>query len=306
MEKTLKIKFYKIILIIFILFFSFKSVSQQISCDTFFLKTIIYTLSSDSMEGRRPGNKGAEKAKNFLINYFQKNTKTTIDSFTYNLENKSIKAENIVGIIDNKADSFIIFMAHYDHIGYGGEKSRSLTNNKIHPGADDNASGIAIVLHLINYFAKKEVKKEYKKKINFLFIALSGHEDGLYGSKNFVTKYSEIIKKTKIVLNYDMVGRLNYNTPIIKLISNDICHFKKYLNDGLSITFHYSEDYLNSDIEIFARENIKCLSITTGIHDDYHKTSDTADKINYEGVCKIVNLTNYFVKNITSRPLLTQ
>jgi len=292
-EKTLKIKF--LIITIFILFLSFKSVSQHTSCDTSFLKNIVYTLSSDSLEGRKTGSNGAKKAKNFLINYFQKNTKTTIDSFTYNLEDENIKAENIVGIIDNKADSFIIFMAHYDHIGYGGEKSRSLTNNKIHPGADDNASGIAALLQIMN-----NIKENNLKKVNFVFIALSGHEDGLFGSKYFVKAHQEILNKTIFVVNLDMVGRMNKNNPVVKIISNNLVYFKPLIEQLSSLSFYYSDDWNNNDIEAFVNKNIKSLSLTTGIHENYHKISDTADKINYQGICEIIRLINHIITSLQS------
>jgi Zn-dependent M28 family amino/carboxypeptidase len=247
------------------------------------------------LEGRKTGSNGAKKAKNFLINYFQKNTKTTIDSFTYNLENKSIKAENIVGIIDNKADSFIIFMAHYDHIGYGGEKSRSLTNNKIHPGADDNASGIAALLQIMN-----NIKENNLKKVNFVFIALSGHEDGLFGSKYFVKAHQEILNKTIFVVNLDMVGRMNKNNPVVKIISNNLVYFKPLIEQLSSLSFHYSDDWNNNDIEAFVNKNIKSLSLTTGIHENYHKISDTADKINYHGICEIIRLINHIITSLQS------
>ncbi len=284
------------IITILFTFFLIKGVSQNYACDTLFLKTIVQTLASDSMEGRRAGTQGIKIAKIFLLNYFQKNT-TTIDTFSYFLDSSKIICENIIGTIDNKADSFIIIMAHYDHIGFGGPKSRSLKDNRVHSGADDNASGISAMLQLMKFYSKKSTKKKYYKKVNFLFVALSGHEDGLFGSKHFVTRHENIIKRTKLVINFDMVGRLNKYSPTLKIVSNNIEYFKKYINskDSLFCKFNYSNICLNNDIEAFVLQNVKCLSITTGIHDDYHKITDTADKINYEGICKLAEFIAKFI-----------
>jgi len=289
----------KVILICFFFFLSKIFFSQKQSCDTLFLKKIIKTLSSSSFEGRYPGTEGINKAKYFIINNLDKKIKILVDTFNYSIDSNFIVTENIIGILDNKADSFIIISAHYDHIGYGGKKSRSLKKSVVHPGADDNASGVSVVLSLANYYTKNSVRKIFKKKYNFIFIFFSGHEDGLYGSNSFVNKYKSFLKKTSFVINFDMVGRLNTYTRNLKLISNNILFFEKFFNDN-NFNLKYSEDFLNTDISAFIKENIKSISLTTGLHEDYHKVTDTYDKINYIGICQIlkfvINLINEYSK----------
>lgn len=275
-------------------FFSVFSQSYQ-NCEKF--KTIIYTLADDSMQGRSAGTEGAKKAEKYLVNYYKtlrlKTIKGTyIQKFTFPKDSTHIDtAMNISGMIDNKTDLTIVIGAHYDHLGMGGTKSRSLTTKKIHDGADDNASGVAMMLMLA-----EQLKKSGNKKFNYLFVAFSAHEDGLYGSEAFVNENIIDLNKIKLMLNFDMVGRLDVTAPILKAAKNEKDF---YLDTLLNTTDHPNFEVKivdgslsKSDASVFDKKKIPTITFSTGMHDDYHKVSDTAEKINYEGMKNINEYLN--------------
>jgi len=264
------------------------------------LKQIIYTLSSDSLLGRESGSKGVDKAEKYLVKYYKEIglvpfKGSYIQKFSFNKDSMlSDTAKNIVGIIENKADSTIIIGAHYDHIGLGGTRSRSLTSKKIHYGADDNASGVATMLMLALY-----LKESKQTDFNYCFIAFSAHEDGLFGSKSFMSENK--LNNIKIMINLDMVGRLDTIYPKLKVIRNNKYG---YLDMALYKSTHekfylliISDDNYLSDATEFDKNNIPSISFTTGVHDDYHKVSDIAEKINYDGMDKI---TTYIISYLLS------
>ncbi len=263
------------------------------------LKTIVYTIAADSMQGREAGTAGEAKARNYILACYEKiGLKPFHNSYTQKFSfpkdsSHTDTATNIIGMIDNKADSTIIIGAHYDHIGMGGPKSRSLTSNKIHPGADDNASGVAMMLELAEHF-----KMSKNKKFNYLFIAFSAEEEGLYGSQAFVNDKNYKSLKVKLMLNLVMVGRLDKQRPLLKAMrDNRDNHFDSLLNkhtDKFSITI--TDENLNfTDAGAFSKNKVPAVSFTTGLHDDYHKTSDTADKINYDGMLVITTYIENFI-----------
>lgn len=289
-----------LLIILNLLFFSVFSQSYK-NCEKF--KTIISTLADDSMQGRSAGTEGAEKAEKYLVNYYKKIGLKTIQGtyiqkFAFPKDSSHIDtAMNINGMIDNKADLTIVIGAHYDHLGTGGPKSRSLTTKKIHDGADDNASGVAMMLMLA-----EQLKKSGNKKFNYLFVAFSAHEDGLYGSESFVNEKIIDLNKIKLMLNFDMVGRLDVTAPIFKATKNEKDF---YLDTLLNTTDHpnfevkIADDNLSkSDASVFDKNNISTITFSTGMHDDYHKVSDTAEKINYEGMNRISEYLYSFLLKI--------
>jgi len=162
------------------------------------------------MGGRKAGTHFEKKAVRYLVNQLvdlkiEKLSGSFIHTFPFRPDSViTDTAINIIGFIDNKADSTIIIGAHYDHIGLGGPKSRSLTDKKIHPGADDNASGVAALLLISDFLKTKGTKSE-----NYCIAFLSAHEDGLFGSNDFVNKKYIDLSNIKLVINLDMIGRLD-------------------------------------------------------------------------------------------------
>ena len=170
-------------------------------------------LAADNLEGRQTGTDGAEKAATYISERFKalqldpKGTEGYIQSFSFlpktdphkDVEfttnaDSTITGKNVVGYLDNKAKTTIVIGAHYDHLGFGGEGSLYREEQKaVHNGADDNASGVAVLLDLAGRLAEHAQNSDIKHKNNYLFIAFSGEEMGLLGS-NYFSKNPTISK----------------------------------------------------------------------------------------------------------------
>jgi aminopeptidase YwaD len=189
-------------------------------------------------------------------------------------------------------DEYIILGAHFDHLGMGGpgSGSRALDTTGVHHGADDNASGVAMMLELAEKFAK--TKGSHKRSI--ICLAFTGEEEGLLGSKHFANDPGINLNNVNVMLNLDMVGRLNETNNLqisgvgtaaglkdIVYAKTDTSVIKLTLSD---------EGYGPSDHSSFYGKNIPVLFYFTGAHMDYHTPNDTWEKINYEGMVRISGL----------------
>ncbi len=204
------------------------------------------------------------------------------------IEEKKRTGHNVIGLIDNHVANTIILGAHYDHLGYN-EDHNSLyagTYPQIHNGADDNASGTAAILELSKLLSASKFKNN-----NYLFVSFSGEELGLFGSKYFTEHPCLDLTTANYMINLDMVGRLSdssrglsiggYGTSPTwgELIAPNHKFFKiKFDSSGTGPSDHTS----------FYRKDIPVLFFFTGLHSDYHKPSDDADKINYLGELQVV------------------
>ena len=198
-------------------------------------------------------------------------------------------AHNIVGYIDNGAQTTIVFGAHFDHLGYGEDGNSMIRTGEklIHNGADDNASGTAALIEIA-----KLMKKSKLKKHNYLFLAFSGEELGLFGSKYYVEHPTVSLNTIDYMINMDMVGRLNDSTRTITVggFGTSPTWSKIIINDpkaAFSIKID-SSGTGPSDHTSFYRKDIPVLFFFTGLHSDYHKPTDDAGKINYTGEFRIV------------------
>ncbi len=215
---------------------------------------------------------------------------------------KKRDAANVVGYIDNGAASTVVLGAHFDHLGYGEDGNSMLRNGEksIHNGADDNASGTAALIELA-----KILKKSKSKKQNYLFIAFSGEELGLFGSKYYVENPTINLSAVNFMINMDMVGRLNDSSKTITVGGYGTSPSWSGLLSGIKKTsFNIRIDSSGtgpSDHTSFYRKDIPVLFFFTGLHTDYHKPSDDADKINYNGEVQIVRYIQAVVEK--SQPL---
>lgn len=268
------------------------------------LKEDIGYLASDDLEGRAIGTDGEVLAARYIADKFKelglepKGTDKYFQVFKVNkptnpheqavigTDGEGISGRNVVGFIDNGAPYTIALGAHYDHLGYGGEGSLYRGEDAaIHNGADDNASGTAALIQLASILKKK------KSNYNFLFIAFSGEENGLWGS-NYYSKNSTVtIDSINYMLNMDMVGRLKEDKSIaINGVGTSpvwVEAVEKANVDSLKIVT--SESGVGpSDHTSFYLQDVPVLHFFTGQHSDYHRPSDDADKINYQGMVKVI------------------
>ena len=218
------------------------------------------------------------------------------------------QSRNVVMMLPGEDDSlkneYIIIGAHFDHLGKGGKGSSSMKQDTIaiHPGADDNASGIGMMLEIAEKFAL--TKGSHPRSI--ICIAFSGEEKGLLGSKYFVNNPGIDMSKIDAMINLDMVGRLQ-ESNILQIsgigTSPGFVDIVNMLNDTSSIKLALSEaGYGPSDHSSFYSKNVPVLFFTTGAHTDYHKPSDTYDMINYEGMVKVSALIFDVVHHLDSLP----
>src|SRR5450432_4768755 len=208
------------------------------------------------------------------------------------MEEKKRWGHNVIGFLDAGAPYTVIIGAHYDHLGFG-EDGNSLYRGQekmIHPGADDNASGTAGLMEL-----GRLLKKTKGLRTNYLFVAFSGEESGLIGSKYFTEHPPVPLAKFSYMLNMDMIGRLNDSTHSLTIGGYGT---SPQWADLVSSTLNKKIFVLNvdssgtgpSDHTSFYLKNIPVLFFFTGIHPDYHKPTDQAGKINYTGELQVIRL----------------
>jgi len=203
-----------------------------------------------------------------------------------------IKAHNVLGYIDYKADNTIVIGAHYDHLGYnelGGSTYRKQQNEplQIHNGADDNASGTVAIIELAELIQKSPFRNH-----NYLFIAFSGEEQGLLGSKYFVENATIKLADVNYMINLDMVGRLDTTKNIFSISGTGTSPrwdsvLTKINANNLKVKYDPSGTGA-SDHTSFYNSGIPALHYFTGTHSDYHKPSDDWELVNLKGTLKII------------------
>ncbi|WP_353777174.1 M28 family peptidase [Winogradskyella sp. 3972H.M.0a.05] len=273
-------------------------------------KDVVY-LADDKLEGRQTGTEGEILAAKYIGQRFKemdvapKGTDGYIQSFNFKPktdphkdvefskdEDGYISGRNVIGYIDNNAKTTVVIGAHYDHLGHGGDGSLYRGEEKqIHNGADDNASGVAIMLDLANRLKVKNTTADKKDLNNYLFIAFSGEEMGLIGSNYFVKNPTLDIKSINYMINMDMVGRLKQDSTLAVYGVGTSPMFKQVLQShNNSFKLVQKESGVGpSDQTSFYLNDIPVLHFFTGQHEDYHKPSDDSEKLNYEGMEMISN-----------------
>ena len=285
--------------LIFFFLISFFSCSNHL-VEKSNIKDDVSFLADDALEGRQTGTEGEKKAANYIAKRFKdlgltaKGTKNFHQEFSFipktdphaevtftKNEDGSITGRNVIGYINNDAQNTIIIGAHYDHLGYGGDGSLFRDSIKaIHNGADDNASGTAVMIDLARKLRNTNTNN------NYLFIAFSGEEMGLLGSNYFVKNPTINTKAVSYMINMDMVGRLKKDSALAVYGTGTSPMFKQVLK-AHNTKFKLIENESGvgpSDHTSFYLANIPVLHFFTGQHEDYHKPGDDADKLNYQGM----------------------
>ena len=308
------------ILLIFLAMLVFSCKETKLKSVT--MKEDVSVLANDSLNGRKTGSEDEKKAAEYIAKrfedlglqakgtdgYFQKFTFKASKNphqeaeFTSEKNDSTETGENVIGYIDNKAENTVVIGAHYDHLGMGGEGSLYREGEAIHNGADDNASGVAMMLHLADSLQKKDSPKNN----NYLFIAFSGEEEGLLGSNYFVKNPTINTKKVTYMLNMDMVGRLNSENTLAVYGVGTSPILKQTVNANAG-TLNIAENESGvgpSDHTSFYLADIPVLHFFTGQHEDYHKPSDDTEKVNFEGMELVSNYIFSIIKDLDSQKKL--
>jgi Zn-dependent M28 family amino/carboxypeptidase len=242
----------------------------------------------------------------------QLNASSTPDSFAFpgdlrlsikvNIESTRATVDNVLAYLPGKTDEYIIIGAHYDHLGYGNVDSLAPSQiGKVHPGADDNASGTAGVMELARLLAPR--KGQLQRGI--LFASFAGEELGLLGSAEWTKEPTLPIGKAVAMINMDMIGRIKDEKVYIGGVGTGST-FQSLLDEEKAksqFKIEYSASgYSASDHTSFVGKKIPVLFFFSGLHSDYHKPSDTWDKIDAPDAAKLLDFVDDVALKIDSAP----
>ena len=277
------------------------------------LKQDVTFLADDELEGRAIGTQGEIQAAKYIAEEFEKlglepkGTDGYFQEFTVKkatnphdqavigTDGNGVTGRNVAGFINNNATNTVVVGAHFDHLGYGGEGSLHRGERAIHNGADDNASGTASIIQIARLL------KNQRSNYNYLFLAFSGEENGLWGSNYFSKNSTVDLSTVNYMINLDMVGRMNEeNTVAISGVGTNTLWTEKLEMANIdSLKLVMTESGVGpSDHTSFYLQDIPVLHFFTGQHEDYHKPSDDSDKINYEGMLKVVHFIERLVLSL--------
>lgn len=264
-------------------------------------KAIIQTLASDSFKGRDPQSPEIKLTLDYIEKKYSEiglrpySKKKYLQKFQYQRKNDSILfSYNIIGFLKKPSSKKknILICAHYDHLGLGGSFSRDPLVHKVHNGADDNASGIAMMLNLAKALKKSGLNH------NILFIAWGAHETGLFGSAEYAQCDLNKQFPPDLVINLDMVGRLDTAAKNLIIAEALSIETMRILEKNNSTNLNYYLDTLalkKSDLKPFYEQKIPVVGFSTGITNEYHSVDDDEEKINYLGMEFIFDVLKKFI-----------
>ena len=273
-----------------------KPTESDITIEDF--KTHIEFLSSDQLQGRGAGTEGDKIAVNYIKKRFydaapNKGRVEVQEHYVFKdrrQKKDKVLTYNVIGYLvgnDKKLkDEFVVIGGHYD--------TTANAPGKINNGADDNASGTSMVIELFEKFASTNNHKR-----TLVFMAFGGEELGLLGSKHFVNNPTIDLDKVHLMVNLDMIGRMEDNNVQLggaATAENFSSRLHPFLmEENVNVIELGKGIFSRSDHYNFYKKDIPVLFFFTGVHDDYHKPSDDADKINYDGMKSISNMVEGIV-----------
>ena len=270
-------------------------------------------LAGDELQGRGPGSVGIEKAADFIAGQFKKaGLQPGSDDGSYFQTWEEVVDENgnkapvknvigfIPGINENMAGESVVVCAHYDHLGLGWPGAYKGNKGKIHYGADDNASGVAVMMELANLLGKS-----LKPQRTVVFTAFTSEENGLLGSKYYVKKMKRFpVNKVIGALNLDTVGRLGENKLLV--INSSSAREWKFVFMGTGYVTGVEAEMVTQDLDAsdqmsFINAGIPAVQFFSGAHSDYHRPTDTADKIDAAGLLKVTTFVREAILYLSER-----
>jgi aminopeptidase N len=268
-------------------------------------------LASDEMNGRELGSPELDQAADFIAAKFKEygllhgsDKDSYFQTFEKAFHGKgNLTVKNVIGIIpgtNEKLEEAVVISAHYDHLGLGWPDVRKGNEGKIHNGADDNASGVSVMLELA-----QSLGKSFKPSRTIIFAAFSGEEAGLVGSKYFVENYKKYpSNKIFANLNFDTVGRL-FENKLMVLNSNTAREWK-FIFMGTEYTTGIPTELITQDLDAsdqvsFINKGIPAIQFFSGPNEDYHKPEDTVEKIDPEGLVKVAAVAKEVIQYLANR-----
>ena len=253
-------------------------------------REIVSVLASDEYEGRKPGSDGDKKTISYVEDQFRRiglepiNEKGYRHSFVWQAPSKTkLETSNVVGIIEGTDDTCILLGAHMDHLG---KASGLRVKNRIYNGADDNASGVSALIEIAEAFVESKVVPKH----TLIFVAFNAEEMGLIGSQFYVSYPVKPLEKLFLMINLDMIGRLDGKDELdlqSSRISKDLEKLIDKLDDEYPFDFDLTKAGSRSDHAHFASQKIPVLFFHTGGHSLYHTTGDEIDTLDFDGLEKL-------------------
>jgi hypothetical protein len=282
------------------------SLSSSITVDD--LRRHAERLSDDTFEGREAGSRGGHAAGVYIGREFQKHKLAGGAGRSGYYQSFGAQYRNILGLLpgsDPKLKEEVVMIgAHYDHVGYGTLQNSYGPTGFIHNGADDNASGVAGLLEIVEAFAQLETRP----KRTILFAYWDGEEKGLLGSKHWVSQPTLPLDKVRIALNMDMIGRLRNDTVEVygARSGRDLRRLTSLNNRDANLRFNFIWKMRDdSDHFTFFQRGIPVLMLHTGLHDDYHRPSDDPEKLNVAGMHRVVQVISGVLYDLAEQPQLS-
>lgn len=265
------------------------------------LKRDVETLSSESLQGRGVGTEGLARALTYVEERFEE---VGLRPFAAEGYRQSFAGPdgtalvNVIGVLgEPDGDRHVIIGAHYDHLGLG--ESGDANYGTLHPGADDNASGVAVLLD-----CARRLAEEGELSHPIVFIAFSGEEKGLLGSAYYVDHPVIPLGGCVAMVNLDTVGRLfdGALTVFGANTASQLSHVLRGINYGFRFDLRLPDDDPGGGDQVsFVRRGVPAIQIFTGPHADYHRPGDTADKIDYDGLARVVGFTTELLIYLADR-----
>jgi hypothetical protein len=260
------------------------------------IRAVEEKLAGEEFLGREAGSEGGHKAGDWIASECAKlGLEPAGDEGTYfqSFTKQGRKLRNVVATLpaakgSDRADEVVVVGSHYDHLGKGGMGMLDMMtgSGKVHYGADDNASGSTGNLILARAFVAAGPAKR-----RLVFIWFDGEELGLYGSKNYVKKPVFPLEKTAAMLNMDMIGRLRKDKLTVYGLNtgSNFPALEKLAEEGSDLKFEVKDTMPpNSDHFTFYEKKVPVVALFTGLHKDYHRATDTVDKVEFDGMTRIL------------------
>ena len=216
-----------------------------------------------------------------------------------------VVSHNVLAVLEGRgelAEETVVIGAHYDHVGMGGYGSLAPGTIAVHNGADDNASGTAMLLAIASRL--REALREVDRHRRVLFVAFTAEERGLLGSKRYVRAPRYPLESTVAMLNMDMVGRLRDNELSVYGVgtATGLEALVDRVNETLAFDLHkVATGYGPSDHQSFYEAGVPVLHFFTGLHADYHRPSDKIEKINFGGMFRITDMISQVATDLVTR-----
>ncbi|OFY43223.1 MAG: hypothetical protein A2X18_09280 [Bacteroidetes bacterium GWF2_40_14] len=280
------------------------------------LKKHVNALTADSLMGRFSGSRGEAIAYDYLIKALKKSDITTLynktgQDFSFvSDKGDTLYSKNVVAIIEGYdpalKNEYVLIGAHYDHLGYNKMQIDGKESLRIYKGADDNASGVSILLEVA-----KDIRREsFNFRRSVIIAAFGAEEQGLIGSWYFVNRAFSYAGNINLMINLDMVGKSggdNYPRVYTVLPGVELSTMLKDVSDlpAMISPKIIATDYFASDHQNFSSKGIPVALVTTGIHRDYHTPRDLPESLDYKSMASISRYVFELAKSASNqiRPL---